>query len=65
MRGDGALFTREDAVEAAWSVVDKVLVRHKPVVPYKRGSWGPAEADAIMGGKGRWHNPTAAARATE
>ena len=65
MRGDGALFTREDAVEAAWSVVDKVLTRHRPVIPYKRGSWGPAEADAIMGGKGRWHNPTAAARATE
>ena len=64
MRGDGALFTREDAVEAAWSVVDKVLTRHKPVVRYKRGSWGPAEADAIIGGKGRWHNPTAA-RAVE
>ena len=60
MRGDGALFTREDAVEAAWSVVDTVLVRHKPVVPYKRGSWGPAEADAIIVGKGKWHNPTAA-----
>ena len=65
MRGDGALFTREDAVEAAWSVVDKVLVRHKPVILYKRGSWGPAEADAIIGDKGRWHNPTTAARATE
>ena len=60
MRGDGALFTREDAVEAAWLVVDKVLVHRKPVVPYKRGSWGPPEADAIIGGKGRWHNPTTA-----
>jgi glucose-6-phosphate 1-dehydrogenase len=25
MIGDGALFTREDAVEAAWAVVDPVL----------------------------------------
>src|SRR5665647_451061 len=25
MAGDGALFTREDAVEAAWAVVDPVL----------------------------------------
>ena len=63
MRGDGALFTREDAVEAAWSVVDKVLGRHKPVVPYKRGSWGPPEADGVIGGKGRWHNPTSSSDA--
>lgn len=25
MAGDGALFTREDAVEAAWAVVDPIL----------------------------------------
>jgi glucose-6-phosphate 1-dehydrogenase len=28
MAGDGALFTREDAVEAAWAVVDPVLRTH-------------------------------------
>ena len=28
MAGDGALFTREDAVEAAWAVVDPVLKKH-------------------------------------
>ena len=28
MAGDGALFTREDAVEAAWAVVDPVLKNH-------------------------------------
>ena len=58
MAGDGALFTREDAVEAAWVVVDKVLKRHRPVIPYKRGSWGPEEADALIDGHGAWHNPT-------
>jgi glucose-6-phosphate 1-dehydrogenase len=59
MLGDGALFTREDAVEAAWAVVDKVLSNHAAVIPYKRGSWGPSAADAIIAGKGTWHNPSA------
>jgi glucose-6-phosphate 1-dehydrogenase len=57
MNGDGALFTREDAVEAAWAVVDPVLKTHHRVRPYKRGSWGPKEADAIMASGGCWHNP--------
>jgi glucose-6-phosphate 1-dehydrogenase len=57
MAGDGALFTREDAVEAAWAVVDPVLETHRPVRPYKRGSWGPKEADALIARDGGWHNP--------
>ena len=57
--GDGALFTREDAVEAAWEVVAPVLTRHRRVVPYARGSWGPREADRIIRADGGWHNPTA------
>ena len=55
--GDGALFTREDAVEAAWAVVDPVLKKHRRVRPYRRGSWGPKEADAIIASDGCWHNP--------
>jgi glucose-6-phosphate 1-dehydrogenase len=58
MRGDGALFTREDAVEAAWAVVEPVLKQHAKAIPYRRGSWGPREADALIGGSGRWRNPT-------
>jgi glucose-6-phosphate 1-dehydrogenase len=57
MNGDGALFTREDAVEAAWAVVDPVLNTHHRVRPYKRGSWGPKEADANIAPDGGWHNP--------
>jgi glucose-6-phosphate 1-dehydrogenase len=57
MAGDGALFTREDAVEAAWAVVDPVLKTHHRVRPYKRWSWGPKEADAIIVSDGGWHNP--------
>ncbi len=56
MIGDGALFTREDAVEAAWAVVDPVLRTHPRARPYKRGSWGPKEADTIITA-GSWHNP--------
>ena len=58
MIGDGALFTREDAVEAAWAVVDPVLKTHHRVRPYKRHSWGPKEADAIIATDGSWHNPS-------
>jgi len=55
--GNGALFTREDAVEAAWAVVDPVLERHRRAVPYKRGSWGPPESDALIARDGGWYNP--------
>ena len=59
MSGDGALFTREEAVEAAWTVVDPVLDRPRSrVYPYKRGTWGPKEADALIRAFGAWHNPT-------
>jgi glucose-6-phosphate 1-dehydrogenase len=57
MTGNGALFTREDAVEAAWAVVDPVLVKHRRVIPYKRGSWGPAASDALIARDGGWYNP--------
>jgi glucose-6-phosphate 1-dehydrogenase len=58
MAGDGALFTQEDAVEAAWAVVDRVLKSHRRVRAYKPGSWGPIEADALIRADGGWHNPT-------
>ncbi|MGO9085091.1 MAG: glucose-6-phosphate dehydrogenase [Candidatus Sulfotelmatobacter sp.] len=58
MTGDGALFTREDAVEAAWAVVDPVLKNHHRARPYRRGSWGPKEADALIASDGDWHNPS-------
>ncbi len=57
MAGDGALFTREDAVEAAWAVVEPVLGTHHRTSPYKHGSWGPKEADVLIAGDGGWHNP--------
>lgn len=57
MAGDNALFTGEDAVMAAWAVVEPVLTEHGRVIPYAPGSWGPAEADTLIAGDGGWHNP--------
>lgn len=57
MAGDGALFTREDAVEAAWAVVDPVLKHHPRVRPYKPGTWGPKAADVLIARDGGWYNP--------
>jgi glucose-6-phosphate 1-dehydrogenase len=58
MKGDGSLFTREDAVEAAWAVVDKIIKHHPRVRPYKPGTWGPKQADALIAADGGWHNPS-------
>ena len=57
LAGDGSLFTRQDAVEAAWAVVEPVLQTHDPVRLYRRGSWGPKEADVLIAADGFWHNP--------
>lgn len=56
MDGEAMLFARQDAVEAAWRVVEPVLVHHDPAWQYEPGTWGPAEADLLLAG-GRWHNP--------
>jgi glucose-6-phosphate 1-dehydrogenase len=57
MAGDGALFTREDAVEAAWAVIDPVLKSRLRVHPYRRHSWGPPQAAALIKENGCWYNP--------
>jgi glucose-6-phosphate 1-dehydrogenase len=59
MAGNGALFTREDAVEAAWAVVDPVLKKHSKAHGYKRGTWGPKQANALLEPGESWHNPAA------
>ncbi len=57
MKGDPTLFVREDAVEAAWSVVDGILDNAAPVHPYEPGTWGPAEAGRLVADLEGWHNP--------
>ncbi len=57
LRGDPTLFAREDSVEAAWRIIDPVLNRPLAVHSYRPGSWGPAEADAMVAACGGWHLP--------
>jgi glucose-6-phosphate 1-dehydrogenase len=56
LEGDHRRFAREDGVESAWRVVQPVLDQPGPVFRYARGSWGPAEADRILGSH-HWHEP--------
>jgi glucose-6-phosphate 1-dehydrogenase len=57
LQGDPTLFSRQDAVEAAWAVVQPVLDAVGPVHPYPPGTWGPAQAEAMTGEVGGWANP--------
>jgi len=59
MDGDPLLFARQDAVEAAWEVVGRILDDATPVHPYERGSWGPAEAGRLTAAAGGWRDPAA------
>lgn len=56
IEGTSSLFVRQDAVEACWRVVAGVLTEHTPAVPYAPGTWGPAQATAIVE-PGRWRDP--------
>ncbi len=57
LRGDNALFTSDECVEAAWAVVDQVLSHERAVDIYECGSWGPASAGHIVASAEGWHNP--------
>lgn len=61
--GDSTLFTRRDEVEASWALITPILEgwkqgprQHFP--NYEAGTWGPAEADALIARDGRqWRRP--------
>ena len=55
--GDKTLFTRADAIERLWEVVQSILDDPPPVLPYKPGSWGPEAADAFIA-PCQWHLPS-------
>jgi glucose-6-phosphate 1-dehydrogenase len=57
MRGDKMLFVREDAVEAAWAIVDPILGDATPLHEYEPGTWGPTEADQLAADVEGWRNP--------
>jgi glucose-6-phosphate 1-dehydrogenase len=63
IHGDATLYARGDWVEQAWTILDPVLQTWQqpgagPLALYPAGSWGPREADALIGRDGgAWRNP--------
>ena len=58
MQGDASLFTRNDAIETSWRLIDTVTqgweCEESPeLCYYPRGSWGPGEAEALIARDGR------------
>ncbi len=62
MRGNGELFARQDLVEAQWRIVQPILGNVTPVYSYEPGTWGPDEANQLIGADGPWINPTVPTR---
>ena len=54
LKGDIALFARQEGVEAAWRIVEPLLRNRTPVYEYEPGSWGPEEASTFAPPSG-WH----------
>ena len=62
LRGDPTLFTRQDEVEQAWRFVDPIAAGWQSsgadLPGYASGTWGPTEADLLIGRDGRaWRKP--------
>jgi len=56
MIGDQLLFTSGVDIGRAWELVGPVLADPPPLHPYAKGSWGPPEADDLVGA-GTWNAP--------
>jgi glucose-6-phosphate 1-dehydrogenase len=53
MQGDSTLFSRGDAIEQSWSIVDPILTEWEnnpdfPMHGYPAGTWGPHQADDLI-----------------
>ena len=59
MAGDHLLFTRQDAVEAQWAIVQPILGDVTPALEYQPGTWGPAKAQDMTSEVDGWYNPPA------
>ena len=57
LAGRHTLFTRQDAVEETWRIVQPLLDDPGPVHPYEPGTWGPAEANDLLRGIANWSEP--------
>lgn len=55
--GDNTRFTRQDAVEETWRIMQPLLDAPPPVHSYAPGTWGPAAADTLVADLGGWQEP--------
>jgi glucose-6-phosphate 1-dehydrogenase len=55
--GNHQLFTRQDAIEETWRVVQPLLDDPGPVHAYEQGTWGPKQAGDLLRGTGQWADP--------
>jgi glucose-6-phosphate 1-dehydrogenase len=55
--GEHSLFTREDAVEETWRVLQPLLDDPPTPATYPRGSWGPPQAADLLRGHPPWQPP--------
>ncbi|HVW56509.1 MAG TPA: glucose-6-phosphate dehydrogenase [Rhizobiaceae bacterium] len=59
MNGNAQLFTRQDASEIAWRIVQPILDDKTPPPVYDPGTWGPAAAMKGFGPVNGWVDPAA------
>ena len=45
LNGDRTLFTREDAVEETWRILQPIIEHPPATLPYAEGTWGPSAAE--------------------
>jgi glucose-6-phosphate 1-dehydrogenase len=58
LQGDASLFTRSDGIDLSWKLMDPIIQGWEgndapPLTVYKKGSWGPKEADGFLERDGR------------
>ncbi|HEY5316806.1 MAG TPA: glucose-6-phosphate dehydrogenase [Solirubrobacteraceae bacterium] len=57
LEGNAIPFTRQDAVEESWRIVQPLLDAPPRPETYAPGSWGPPGAERLIAGFGCWHEP--------
>jgi glucose-6-phosphate 1-dehydrogenase len=58
LASDPSLFTRSDAIETAWSIIDPLIQSWEDhstedLAVYDPGTWGPKEAEQLLAREGR------------
>jgi len=62
--GDQRRFARQDTVEEAWRVVERLIGSSIPVYPYAPGTNGPNEASRLLSSGLHWYDPVLRPTAT-